>query len=66
MSITRWNNNALARLAEYNLYVGTRVVHKGQDQSYEMIAAFYMLLDILSVRYLEFVNSNNRSGTGEE
>lgn len=66
LSITRWNNNALARLAEYNLYVGTRVVYKGQDQSYEMIAAFYMLLDILSVRYLEFVNSNNRSGTGEE
>ena len=31
-----------------------------------MIAAFYMLLDILSVRYLEFVNSNNRSDTGED
>ena len=66
LSITRWNNNALARLAEYNLYVGTKVIHKGQDQSYEMIAAFYMLLDILSVRYLEFVNSNNRSDTGED
>ena len=55
LSITRWNNNALARLAEHNLYVGTKVIHKGQDQSYEMIAAFYMLLDILSVRYLEYM-----------
>lgn len=53
LSITRWNNNSLARISEENLYVGTKVIQQSQNSSYEMIAAFYILLDILSVKYLE-------------
>ncbi len=54
IAFTRWANNTLARMCQYNLYVGTRTVSPTEGQSYEMIAAFYILLDILSVRYLEY------------
>lgn len=55
ISFTRWQNNSLARLCQENLYVGTKTVSQSFGPSYEMVAAFYILLDILSVRYLEFV-----------
>lgn len=55
LSITRWKNNSLARFAEDRLYVGTKFVQQDDQMSYEMIAAFYILLDILSVRYLEYI-----------
>lgn len=54
LSITRWENNALARMCQESLYVGTRTVQQAMGQSYELVAAFYILLDILSVRYLEY------------
>lgn len=56
VSLTRWKNNSLARLCRENLYVGTKTVNHSAEQSYEMVAAFYILLDILSVRYLEYVH----------
>ena len=54
LSVTRWENNALARMCQESLYVGTRRVQQSVGQSYELVAAFYILLDILSVRYLEY------------
>lgn len=59
LSITRWKNNSLARLTENNLYVSTKTIHQDQRNSYEMIAVFYVLLDILSVRYLEMAGYSN-------
>lgn len=56
ISLTRWANNTLARMCRENLYVGTKTVSPASGRSYEMVAAFYILLDILSVRYLEFVH----------
>lgn len=55
MALTRWANNTMARIAQENLYVGTKTVSHTSGQSYEMVAAFYILLDILSVRYLEYM-----------
>lgn len=55
LSLTRWANNTLAGLCADNLYVGTKTVSHTRGQSYEMVAMFYILLDILSVRYLEYV-----------
>ena len=54
LSLTRWANNSLARMCQENLYVGTRTVYQTERESYEMVAAFYILLDILTVRYLEY------------
>lgn len=56
ISLTRWENNVLARMCQENLYVGTKKVIHQSGQSYEMVAMFYILLDILSVRYLEYLN----------
>lgn len=58
LSLTRWANNTLAAMCQENLYVGTKTVYQGASQSYEMVAAFYILLDILSVRYLEYRAQN--------
>lgn len=55
LSITKWNSNSLARITENNLYVGTKMLDQDKKHSYEMIASFYILLDILSVKYLEMV-----------
>lgn len=55
LSLTRWASNTLARACQENLYVGTKTVSHTSGQSYEMVAMFYILLDILSVRYLEYV-----------
>lgn len=73
LSITRWTNNTMARMCGYNLYAGTKRVggsdtgsdtggNTGSDAGYEMVAAFYILLDILSVNYLEYVRENHETG----
>ena len=54
LSITRRENNSLARMCQESLYVGTRTTQQATGRSYELVAAFYILLDILSVRYLEY------------
>lgn len=55
LSLTRWDNNTIARLCSHNLYVGTRTLHGFRNLSYEMTAAFYVLFDILFIHYLEYV-----------
>lgn len=65
MALTRWANNSLARMVQENLYVGTKTVSHTCGQSYEMVAAFYILLDILSVRYLEYTETHTEE-TGHE
>lgn len=65
ISLTRWANNTLARMCQENLYVSTKTVGHTSGQPYEMVAAFYILLDILSVRYLEYIRCRQSFG-GEE
>lgn len=55
LSITRWDNNTIARMCSYNLYAGTKMLDGMDTQPYEVVSAFYMLLDILSVNYLEYI-----------
>lgn len=66
LSITRWNNNTMSRMCLYNLYAGTRMIGGGSrnsgGQGYEMVAAFYILLDMLSVSYLEYVREKHETG----
>lgn len=58
LSITRFENNTIARICKDNLYVSTKMLHGLQNLSYEMTAAFYVLLDILFVNYLEYIREN--------
>lgn len=66
MALTRWANNTLARIVQENLYVGTKTVRHTSGQSYEMVAAFYILLDILSVRYLEYTEKYREETENED
>lgn len=66
MALTRWANNALARAVQENLYVGTKTVSHISGQSYEMVASFYILLDILSVRYLEYTEKHGEEPQNED
>jgi len=61
LSITRWENNSQARMCKESLYVGTRTVQQAMGQSYELVAAFYILLDILCVRYLEYCSLHGKA-----
>lgn len=58
VSITRWDNNTMARLCRHNLYVGTKTLKGYRNLSYELTAAFYVLLDLLFVNYLEYVRED--------
>lgn len=52
LSLTRWASNSLAQMCQESLYVGTKTIQQSGHSSYEMVAAFYLLLDILLIRCL--------------
>lgn len=58
LSITRWDNNTMARMCRHNLYVGTKTLKGYRNVEYELTAAFYVLLDLLFVNYLEYLREN--------
>jgi len=45
LSITRFDNNTIARMCKYNLYVETKMLQGYKNLDYEMTAAFYVLLE---------------------
>lgn len=61
LSLTRWASNSLARMCQESLYVGTKTVQQTGRSSYEMVAAFYLLLDILLIRCLAQNQKENPS-----
>lgn len=54
LSITRLQNNTLSALCEHNLYVATQKISESKENSYELVALFYALLDMLLVHYLQY------------
>ncbi|WP_131031315.1 SIS domain-containing protein, partial [Clostridioides difficile] len=54
ISLTRLDNNTIATLCEYNLYVETQKLDTLQAISYEVVGAFYALLDLLHMNYIEY------------
>lgn len=51
VSITRLANNTISSLCDMNLYVATKVL---DHQDYELVSAFYVLLDLLFINYLDY------------
>lgn len=58
LSLTRLENNTMSSLSELNLYVSTQTLSGIQDTTYELVGAFYALLDLLLVKYLEYKRDN--------
>lgn len=67
VSLTRWKNNTIARLCDDNLYAGTKTLTGYRDMTYEIMSAFYILLDVLSVHYLVYEREKkHEAGTAAE
>lgn len=60
LSITRFQNNSIARMCKNNLYVGTKMLYGMKNLSYEITAAFYVLIDMLFVNYIEYIRGLNK------
>lgn len=59
LSITRLQNNTIASMCQDNLYVATQKLQGIQDTSYELVAVFYMLLDLLFIHYLNYIRGKD-------
>ena len=53
-SLTRLNNNTISTLCEENLYVATQRLDMIHMESYEVVGAFYVLLDLLFMNFLAY------------
>ena len=53
VSITRLANNTISSLCESNLYVATQII-ESEGTDYELVSAFYVLLDLLFINYLDY------------
>lgn len=49
ISITRLQNNTISSLCEQHLYVATKTI-----KEYELVSAFYVLIDLLFIHYLDY------------
>ncbi|MCD7809234.1 MAG: MurR/RpiR family transcriptional regulator [Erysipelotrichaceae bacterium] len=54
ISLTRLDNNTISTLCENNLYVSTQKLETLQVTSYEVVGAFYALLDLLYMNYIDY------------
>jgi RpiR family glv operon transcriptional regulator len=61
ISLTKLQNNPLARLSDYSLYVNTASVNSIYSQGYETTAHFFRVVEILMLKYLSFLQTNNLS-----
>lgn len=61
ISITRQKKNSLAEVSNYNLYISTTIVEqhicKGR---YESVTSYYILAEMLFLRYLEYVEERSQ------
>ncbi len=51
ISMTRLANNTISSMCNEHLYVATKVV---ETMDYELVSAFYVLLDLLFINYLDY------------
>lgn len=56
IAITRLDNNTLANLSNYSLYVSTMIIRTGYERGYETSTLFFILIEILFIKYLDYVN----------
>ena len=65
LSITKQNENTLARMSRHNLYVTTRtfnLLYGGID--YETVTSFFLLIELLFLKYVEY--QETRKGNDHE
>jgi len=58
ISITKFKNNTLARLSDYNLYINTSSVDSVFSQGYETTAHFFIAVEMLLLKYLQYLQNH--------
>lgn len=57
VSITKLNNNTLARLADKSLYVITDQYKRFNNRTYETTSAYFNTEEILFLKYLDYLDN---------
>lgn len=59
ISITKLKENSLARLSDFNLYINIATINDFScNNDYESVTSYFVLIEILFVRYMEYKNQN--------
>ncbi|MBB6624413.1 MurR/RpiR family transcriptional regulator [Clostridium gasigenes] len=57
ISVTKLKNNELAKLSKESLYINTSVVNIGNSVEYEAVNLFFILVEILFLKYIMYKNN---------
>ena len=60
IAITKLNESTLTNVSDYNLYVSTMILKTGYERGYETSTLFFILMEILFVKYLDYVKQKTR------
>ena len=62
ISITKQKKNPLAEISNYNLYISTTIVEQNMYKGcYESMTSYYILAEMLFLRYLEYLEERSQS-----
>ena len=62
ISITKQKKNSLAEISNYNLYISTTSVEQNMYKGrYESMTSYYILAEMLCLRYLEYLEERSQS-----
>lgn len=62
ISITKRKKNPLAEISNYNLYISTTIVEQNMYKGrYESMTSYYILAEMLFLRYLEYLEERSQS-----
>ena len=62
ISITKQKKNPLAEISNYNLYISTTIVEQNMYKGrYESMTSYYILAEMLFLRYLEYLEGRSQS-----
>lgn len=57
LAITKLKDNPLAKISDYNLYISTAILPKiNGDMDYESVTSYFILIEILFLKYMEYKN----------
>lgn len=66
IAITKLKESTLASLSDYNLYVSTMILKTGYERGYETSTLFFILMEILFVKYLDYVKQRTNNNLAAE
>lgn len=67
ISITKMKNNSLSEICRYNLYISSLVINNNLEKyKYESLTSYFMLIEILFVKYQQYILECERKSLKNE